>query len=86
MSIIQSVPRYGRNAAALLGCVTNETDSDQEILSCLREKPASLLNMLDLPMEIMTQPVVDGDFSLSSEPFLPRASQFSIFCTNYELI
>ena len=29
MSIIQSVPRYGRNAAALLGCVTNETDSDQ---------------------------------------------------------
>ena len=74
----------------------------QEILSCLREKPASLLNMLDLPMEvnllfkieafypptnvqIMTQPVVDGDYSLSSEPFLPRASQLSIFCTNYEL-
>ena len=24
----------------------------QEILSCLREKPASLLNMLDLPMEV----------------------------------
>ena len=32
MSIIQSVPRYGHNAAALLGCVKNETDSDQVIV------------------------------------------------------
>merc|ERR1712172_88743 len=64
--------RYGHTAAVFLGCGTNETDAEQEILTCLREKPASLLNMLDLPMEIMTQPVVDGDFSLSTDPFLPR--------------
>ena len=62
------VPRYGHTAAVFLGCGTNETHAEQvdrrkfrerglliffqEILACLREKPASLLNMLDLPMEV----------------------------------
>ena len=35
----------------------------QEILSCLREKPASLLNMLDLPMEVNLLVKIEALFS-----------------------
>ena len=119
MSLIEvcAEPRYGHTAAVFLGCATNESQTDQvgrrfqrgfqtfrqEIVTCLREKPADILNMLDLPMEvkisvfqklslqrisvsilqIMTQPVVDGDFSLSTDPFLPKVITSSYFCIFY---
>ena len=66
----------------------------QEMADCLRDRPAIELMSLTLPMEIMSQPCVDGDFSLPGEAFLaqdPRllmeageySTEVSTHCTIY---
>jgi len=76
--------RYGHKAAQLLGCGPLFNHNNLQTANCLRNTSAELIQMMDLPMELMTQPVVDGDYNLPDHnPFLPLNPLHAILTGDY---
>jgi len=71
----EDAARYGNTAAGILGC------SDIEArLDCLRKLPVEAFCLMDVPMELMSQPAID-DFS--EDPFLPVDPKVAIVEGSY---